>query len=129
MTEVTTLRAACLWSKWGFEDGDVMFNPMYRLGYVSQDMSSIGDEDVLAECVRRYLLPLLPAGTPVEIVNTHHNPVRHPDYGRDAVVPEWAKGVSVDLTDDQIEAVCADLKIERSAERKAPHPGAENDIH
>lgn len=89
------LDAESLFSKWGFDDGDV---PDWLLDYLDEhpeieidygDLASAWDT-VLAGMVRTYLVPLLPDSLEVEEIGTLHNPVRAARFSGEEI--SWSEG-------------------------------------
>jgi hypothetical protein len=112
MNDGVTLRASSLWSKFGFEDGDVLFDAMSRLGLVNPDGETYGEDILLEACIRRYLLPALPAPVEIQLINTHHNPVRVAPYWFNGIeAPDWADKISVEVTDAQLRDLYKELKL------------------
>lgn len=103
MTETVELCAASLWSKWGFEDGDVLFNMLCDQEFIDTD-----DSEVLALCVEKYLVPLLPTDVKTYRIDTHHNPIRAEGWPDGA--PAWAHDVKVEITKDQVFAIARALQ-------------------
>lgn len=68
-----------LLSKWGFGDGDVLFD--YICDHLEDhgvQVMDVDEPEVLRALVRRYLLPELRRHHEIELVDidTHHNPIR-----------------------------------------------------
>lgn len=103
MEQTFTLRATDLYSKFGFEDGDMFMNFMWdEFGYGRAEHMT----DPLIALVKTYLLPLLPEGMDVEEYASAHNPIRATDYG-DHIreeSPYWAacEAISVTITRTQV---------------------------
>lgn len=80
MTEPTlTLRAGCLCSKWGFNDGDMSYALVDYWAEIGVDYDAIEWHPALRKLVRDYLVPAMEAaGHVVEVydIETIHNPVR-----------------------------------------------------
>lgn len=62
-----------LLSKWGLEDGDVLDPILGRLGF---DLGVVNTSEILVELVKDHVLPLIENVIEVEVVATHHNPIR-----------------------------------------------------
>lgn len=90
----TTLHADSLWSKFGFGDGDLLWEPLCDLGF-----EDVSDRVVLKRCIHKYLLPALPSPVEVWEIGGIHNPVRAVDFGKEDA-PEWARTFSVELSDE-----------------------------
>jgi hypothetical protein len=77
MTEHIRLYAYSLGSKFGFQDGDILSEPLLdALGF---DLwKDCGQHEILVDLVRERLLPLLP-GVEVYELGTAHNPIRATD--------------------------------------------------
>ena len=100
MTDSIRLDAASLWSKWGFQDGDIVMNEC------PDDIAYSGD-DPLIDAVRKYLLPLLPG---VEVEDDFgHNPVRAKGWSTDwqGNCPDEYRDIYVDVTFDQLRELTA----------------------
>lgn len=106
-----------LLSKWGFSDGDPFIDENYDL-YDAIEEHRVHPRRLLAELVRRFVVPALDQAVEVEYISTSHNPIRAtsidgvavPDgvhYGR---LPE-----PVELTPDCVEVPYARV-IEVAAE-------------
>lgn len=121
MTAKITLRAADLWSKFGFDDGgamtDIVFAATHESAGLAQAIAKrrvnihipFFGHQVLIETVRRHLLPLLP-GLEVEEVGTSHNPIRV--AGDADEPPAAAREIKVDVTIGQVLDVITDLALE-----------------
>lgn len=95
------LPASDLWSKFGFEDGDIFTNH----GLYEFEPSDRAD-DLLSELIRRYLLPLCPERVVLSRVVTCHNPIRAEAYWtHNNSTPEWAWGICATVTYEQARAV------------------------
>lgn len=74
--EMLVLWAGSLCSKWGFEDGDLLWNEPYA-GWLERDgVSLANDHPALCALVERFLLPVLPVPVVVERISSCHNPIR-----------------------------------------------------
>lgn len=114
------LHAECLASKWGFGDGDALYDYMYDLrdgGLISQIPNR---DDFLYAVVCKYLLPELHKhGVVVDLVNIRsiHNPVRAKRvngaevgwYGIEPC-PEVLRDVSVAVPRDDLIAMCTEVR-------------------
>lgn len=107
------LSSECLLSKYGFQDGDVMFDFICRhnrslLDIFGHDMSA--DHRVLIKAVRRYLLPRTKITTDdCVIITTSHNPIRI-RCGREHMVTY--PYVVVELSDSELQAILNELVID-----------------
>ena len=88
-----TLSASDLWSKWGFNDGD-MPDELGGLNYKRWD-------EVLEDLIRAHLVPML-EGVELQIWGTHHNPFRSATYGQE--MPAKFAGVSVTIPWESVRA-------------------------
>lgn len=69
-------------SRFGFGDGDLFWDFLYDRGYdptYEIDPFTTLNHAVLIRCVRRHLVPLLPADAKVYEIGTIHNPIRCDD--------------------------------------------------
>lgn len=66
------LFSACLLSKWGFDDGDLFSDFVFRYG----GPDAPDDGSVLVAAVKAYLLPKLKQSVEVVEIETSHNPIR-----------------------------------------------------
>ena len=89
-----TLDAASLWSKWGFNDGD-MPDELDGMNWQKWDQ-------VLEQLIRQHLLPLLD-GVEIVVWGTSHNPFRATTFGQD--MPAQFEGVSVTILWDAVRAI------------------------
>lgn len=112
-----TLQASCLASKFGFHDGDILdpffFGEFFELDRRYPDVR-INDHlsfehEVLARCVERHLLPLLP-GVATYRIGSIHNPIR----AMDTAALDGFSNVSVDLDPREIQAIADELQVEIS---------------
>ncbi|WP_165069688.1 hypothetical protein [Marisediminicola senii] len=75
---VLRLDASCLLSKWGFNDGDIIFD--WWWDHTNQDLpGTVDHHDVLRHLVRTALVPLIEAaGFTLDVydIETCHNPIR-----------------------------------------------------
>lgn len=117
MSNVLYLHASSLFSKWGFGDGDALWDWYWDAtgGDVPADMD---DDDTLELLVRAALIPAIEAaGHTIELerIGTIHNPLRArtldgqpvPDaviYG-DTPHPAWADDIYVAVTLDTLRAL------------------------
>lgn len=72
------LAASCLYSKYGFEDGDILAETMFDAQLDS--VEGVDDHKAIEKLVREYLLPALPDKVETEFCITIHNPVRAVDW-------------------------------------------------
>jgi len=86
-----TLLASALYSKWGFQDGDILGDCL-----MDGDFSRIDDHGLLEALVREFLLPKLPMPIEIEIFSTCHNPVRAAPWPHATIAPE-NENFSVDV--------------------------------
>lgn len=100
------LEASCLWSKWGFGDGD-------SVGYFCDanniDLRGRDDHAVLGELVERYLLPAMKHKVTTQRMMTCHNPIR---VTRDFSDFEHWGDEAVEVTIEQVIAVIAAMPPE-----------------
>lgn len=90
-----------LLSKWGFGDGDVMFDYIYDLedrGVI--DVMNVDEHAVLRGLVRRYLLPELRQHHEIELIDieTNHNPIRALHVDGIDVTDLWYEPSQQDVT-------------------------------
>lgn len=81
--QTITLFADALYSKWGFQDGDILFDCLMDGGF-----SRVDDHGLLEQLVRQFLLPKLPVPVEIEIFSTCHNPVRAALWPDATIAPE-----------------------------------------
>lgn len=118
-----TLFADSLFSKWGFQDGDVIDDVLYRLHREgrSSGYEDIDDHAVLDALVKRRLLPLVraalaPNAIEYECIVTCHNPCRVFSVGGERVshfkdsTPKAVENISVDVSDEEILAAVSEAK-------------------
>lgn len=107
MTQAVTLCAADLWSKFGFWDGDVFTCCDWadEQNYMEWSVVHNSDYDPLVAVVRKYLLPAIEqAGHVIEVeeIGSIHNPIRVKDASGYDEAPDWAHGVEVTVTLEQV---------------------------
>lgn len=107
------LRASCLPSKCGFHDGDILDDLLDDAGLYDTKMPENAHlsfaHEVLARCVEKHLLPLIPRVTTWR-VETIHNPIRTND-----TLTDVEEAVSVELTREQVLEVARAVVAEMSA--------------
>lgn len=87
MDEVLTLWSDDLFSKWGFNDGDLP-DPVWDLIINENlDRRTIHWRDVLCNLVKKYVLPLLDQEVGVYQMSTAHNPIRV-EYVKETIVTD-----------------------------------------
>lgn len=132
---MTRLDAYGLNHKHGFEDGDMLGEPLMRIypgtiGEPKDIIAPVGWMDcdfehvVLYRLVVVHLLPLLPAERPIFFMHTHHNPVRFKDYERQ---PDYTPPIFVDLTDEQIAETARWVEAEWAAGRSGIPPSDDDE--
>ena len=112
----TTLHASSLFSKWGFGDGDVIDDVLWRHhddGVTWSDL--VDDKLVLDELIRRHLLPLVHAAMPdseidYAYIDSLHNPCRI-DSVNGRRVDHAATVLYVPVALDKIEVVVSDEQV------------------
>jgi len=119
-----TLDARGLNSKHGFEDGDVLGEPLMEIypGTIGEPKGLVAppgyehdfESVVLYRLVQEHLLPLLPDKPTIFFMHTHHNRVRFTDY---TAHPEYDPPIRVDVTLDQIRTVAKWVEDEWAAGR------------
>jgi hypothetical protein len=110
MTTIT-LYAQCLYSKWGFSDGDILQDAVAVLGL------NVYHKDVLCQLVEDKLLPVLPYPVKTERISTAHNPIRVADEHHEDPSHAFNVGTFVDVTYDDIRRCAEDLKARRADEK------------
>lgn len=76
------LNSSCLFSKWGFADGDILDDWMYeKFQFQAPDSGPWDDNLGLEHCILHrlimdHLIPLCPSGFSVHTIGSCHNPVR-----------------------------------------------------
>lgn len=107
---VLRLYGSSLTSKWGFSDGDVVFDWLYDNGYENDvPENGIAEHDVLADLVRTHLVPVIEAaGHTIELVEigTIHNPIRAERIDGQPI--DW-----YDLDNDSIDELYVDVTREQ----------------
>lgn len=93
MTDELALRSMCLFSKYGFNDGDVPdtfldYCDDHQLEYPATGES--GWHLLLVDLVDQLLVPLLPAPVEAYRIGTIHNPIRARTVNGQAV--DWSAG-------------------------------------
>lgn len=74
--EVLVLPARDLCSKWGFEDGDILWNEPYASRLLRDGVDLKDKHPALCALVERFLIPALPVPVVVERISSCHNPIR-----------------------------------------------------
>lgn len=118
--EKIVLRASGLASKWGFEDGDLLFDVLADFEPIEGEEFHLSFEhEVLAQLVEKRLAPVIERelGESISLVriSTIHNPIRAEGESWTAVNnsrPEW-DNVKVELTKDDVLREAELLKAER----------------
>lgn len=112
-----TLDSRSLFSKWGFEDGDVLHEWWYYTGRIEPasapdtDLRFFGlDHLTLIIAVQKYLLPALPRSVETYRVSTLHNPIRAEDDE-----PEDFAPVEVTVTYAQLDEIAEAIIREQGA--------------
>ena len=95
------LAASCLYSKYGFEDGDILAETMFDAQLDS--VEGVDDHKAIEKLVREYLLPALPDKVEIEFYCTIHNPVRAADWP-EGYISEANANVSVEVPHDKVVA-------------------------
>ena len=109
--DTITLDASSLFNKWGFDDGDLLGAVLLKGGYDPAGRPMCAhltfDHEVLARCVERHLLPVLPIKIEVERIGTCHNPIRATSADMDKA--DTVKAVSVDVSASTVLEIAAEV--------------------
>lgn len=112
--ENITLHGGDLLSKWGFNDGDILYEWSWH-HYDDHFPENVSEHEWLAALVETHLIPVvIAAGHTIKTyrIGTIHNPIRAEMLdGRevdDYVYSSWLYNVSVTLTTEQILALRPD---------------------
>ncbi len=99
MSYYTTLFAASLWSKFGFDDGDLFAKEAERFG--------VSSHELLFKLVKKHLLPKINGFAPkkedrikVVLWCTSHNPCRADS--EEEGMPEWLPDISVTIAKHRV---------------------------
>lgn len=107
-----TLHSSSLTHKWGFDDGNALSDILYGAGYGNAPYRNnhlTFQHEVLARCIEKYLLPLLPLHITVDRIGTCHNPVRVSEEAMKADLSD----VKVEVTAKQVLAIAEEVKAEQ----------------
>lgn len=85
------LHASDLYSKWGFQDGDLLMDTQF-----DEQLEKMDDHKALESLIREFLLPALPDPVEIEFYESIHNPVRAADWPEGAI-SEANASVSVEV--------------------------------
>lgn len=114
-----TLSGECLFSKWGFGDGDMPDELLDMAdGWPAKekmwayDFGSKQWHEVLRRLVRERLLPLMPAGVELVDINTIHNPIRADKVNGEDIGPFWTSSADVPDRFAPFTAVSVDVPYE-----------------
>lgn len=83
------LNSSCLFSKWGFADGDILDDYMYEQFKFEPPKGGPWDDNlglehcILHRLITDHLLPILPPGFELYMLCSIHNPVRAGDDMKD----------------------------------------------
>ena len=121
MSDTIRLSASGLASKWGFFDGDLLYEHE-----IYDDDGTWNEHDVIEILVRRHLVPVVEAvGIALDLfrISTIHNPIRTMSINGQAVIhtsahtPKELDGIHVDVSMEDVQAAIEEAKLARAKEQ------------